>query len=205
MTFPPLRHQRSSPLPSASSTLRYWESEGLDANRTGRSERLPPVIRCTISSRPADRVLPQTGRAGQRGCRGTERFRRAAWTRPSRAPRDDASSSASPSWKPRRRASPASACSLRESRGALRRAGMQPGSSAIGSLSAIDYDAAAPGSCSWRSPGATGWSSLRTKPDEVYESARTRRAGQCRALASIERSRRDDLPGCLLKVSPLPT
>ena len=53
----------------------------------------------------------------------------------------------------------------------LRRAGMQPGSPAIGSLSAIDYDAAAPWKLLVEEPWRYGVVVFADKPDEVYESA----------------------------------
>ena len=94
----------------ASSTLRDWESEGLVQAGRGeangyRQYSLHDLIEASEIAFYRKLGVPVKELRGYR----------AAWTRPSRAPRT-ASSSASPSWKPRRRASPASARSTRKPR-----------------------------------------------------------------------------------------
>ena len=85
----------------------------------------------------------------------------------------------------------------------LRRAGMQPGSPAIGSLSAIDYDAAAPWKLLVEEPWRYGVVVFADKPDEVYESA-VDAGAQDGAVLWRRSSAHDETTcrECLLKVSP---
>ena len=156
----------------ASSTLRYWESEGLV--QAGRGE----------ANGYRQYSLHDLIDAGELKDSVAEREQRIAELEATKAR------------LARQRA-------LNAKAEELRRAGMQPGSPAIGSLSAIDYDAAAPWKLLVEEPWRYGVVVFADKPDEVYESA-VDAGAQDGAVLWRRSSAHDETTcrECLLKVSP---
>ena len=166
----------------ASSTLRYWESEGLVQAGRGeangyRQYSLHDLIEASEIAFYRKLGVPVKELRGYRALSARSLDEALARTEDGVEQRI-AELEATKARLARQRA-------LNAKAEELRRAGMQPGSPAIGSLSAIDYDAAAPWKLLVEEPWRYGVVVFADKPDEVYESA----------VAPIERSRRDDLPG----------
>lgn len=143
----------------ASSTLRYWESEILVQSGRGeangcRQHSLHDLVEASEIAFHRKLSVPVKELRGHRTLSARsldEPLARA----------EGGAISASPSLETTK-ARLARQRALNAKAEELRRAGMQPGSPAIGSLSAIDHDAAAPWKLLVEDPGATEWSSSRT-------------------------------------------
>ena len=186
----------------ASSTLRYWESEGLVQAGRGeangyRQYSLHDLIEASEIAFYRKLGVPVKELRGYRALSARSLDEALARTEDGVEQRI-AELEATKARLARQRA-------LNAKAEELRRAGMQPGSPAIGSLSAIDYDAAAPWKLLVEEPVALrGGRSLRYKPDEVYESA-VDAGAQDGAVLWRRSSAHDETTcrECLLKVSPL--
>ena len=152
----------------ASSTLRYWESEGLVQAGRGeangyRQYSLHDLIEASEIAFYRKLGVPVKELRGYRALSARSLDEALARTEDGVEQRI-AELEATKARLARQRA-------LNAKAEELRRAGMQPGSPAIGSLSAIDYDAAAPWKLLVEEPWRYGVVVFADKPDEVYESA----------------------------------
>lgn len=184
----------------ASSTLRYWESEGLV--QAGRSEAndyrqysLHDLIEASEIAFYRKLGVPVKELRGYRAlsARGLdEALERTA---------DDVERRIAELEATRARLARQRALNARASE--LQRGGMRPGAPAIASLSAIDYDAAAPWKLLVEEPWRYGTLVFASDPDEVREAVVDAQAGDGAVLW-----RRTEAHGsatcreCLLKVSP---
>lgn len=184
----------------ASSTLRYWESEGLVQAGRGeangyRQYSLHDLIEASEIAFYRKLGVPVKELRGYRALSARSLDEALARTEDGVEQRI-AELEATKARLARQRA-------LNAKAEELRRAGMQPGSPAIGSLSAIDYDAAAPWKLLVEEPWRCGVVVFADKPDEVYESA-VDAGAQDGAVLWRRSSAHDETTcrECLLKVSP---
>lgn len=184
----------------ASSTLRYWESEGLVQSRRNdangyRQYSLHDLIEASEIAFYRKLGVPVKELEGYRALSAQDLDAALARTE------DDVERRIAELEATRFRLARQRALNAEANR--LRRAGMRPGAPAIDSLSAIDYDAAAPWKLLVEEPWRYGVLIRAHEPDEVRESVVDAQAGDGDVL--WRREGRDDegtCRECLLKVSP---